>query len=431
MKQLLEMAKKVSDQVEVYSTEYTNNEVKFSNAKLHEIESKIQTVVSLRIIKDNSLGVTQTRNLLNREELIQNALDSLKGGVEANYNFPFTNELPHLYTYDLSADSLSNTQLVNECSRICEHLQSQTDGEIMAGAAMDIKKIRIINSAGTDIADQFTTYFSYGGITYPGSASAVYRIHEKKYFEQMPADMIKELINIYNKSSKVVEPKGGKMKVLFMPNSLTALIWRILSGTSLVNVYKKMSPIARLTGKKIFDEKLTIVDNPHDDRFPGARAFDDEGVATKPMKIIEKGVLKNFYSDLCYASKLNTDSTGNSYEGSPALAHLQIKPGKKSLAQMIKLIDRGIIIEGAMGAHSGNIPNGDFSVGASPGLYVEKGEIVGRVKDVMIAGNAYKTLKRIVDIGKTQSLAAVAMWPHCMGKVPPILCDSVSVTTKN
>lgn len=431
MKQLLEMAKKVSDQVEVYSTEYINNEVKFSNATLHEIESKIQTVISLRIIKDNKLGVTLTRNLLNREELIKNALDSLKGGVEANYDFPFTNELPHLYTYDLSADSLSNTQLVNECARICEQLQSQTDGEIMAGAGMDIKKIRIINSAGTDIADQFTNYFSYGGITYPGSAAAIYRIHDKKYYEQMSADMTKELIDIYNKSSKVVEPKGGKMKVLFMPNSLVALTWRVLSGTSLVNVYKKMSPIARMAGKKIFDEKLTIVDNPHDDRFPGARAFDDEGVATKPMTIIENGVLKNFYSDLYYASKLKTNSTGTSYESAPCLAHLQIKPGKKSLAQMIKSIDRGIIIEGAMGAHSGNIPNGDYSVGASPGFYVEKGEIVGRVKDVMIAGNVYKTLKRIIDIGKTQYYATAAMWPHCIGRMPPILCDGVSVTTKN
>lgn len=48
---------------------------------------------------------------------------------------------------------------------------------------------------------------------------------------------------------------------------------------------------------------------------------------------------------------------------------------------------------GALGAHSGNIPNGDFSIGLSPGLYVENGEIVGHVKDSMVAGNIYEVMK--------------------------------------
>jgi hypothetical protein len=42
-----------------------------------------------------------------------------------------------------------------------------------------------------------------------------------------------------------------------------------------------------------------------------------------------------------------------------------------------------------MGAHSGNILNGDFSIGLSPGLYVERGEILGQVKNVMVAGNIF------------------------------------------
>jgi PmbA protein len=58
-------------------------------------------------------------------------------------------------------------------------------------------------------------------------------------------------------------------------------------------------------------------------------------------------------------------------------------------------------------------------------LYVEKGEIVGRVKDAMVAGNVYQTLKQVVDIGDM-------LYPSFWGSwLPPILCDDVSVATKN
>jgi PmbA protein len=102
-----------------------------------------------------------------------------------------------------------------------------------------------------------------------------------------------------------------------------------------------------------------------------------------------------------------------------------MKPGNKSFSQLVKAIDRGIIIDGALGPHSGNIPNGDYSVGVNPGLYVENGEIVGRVKDAMVAGNVYETLKDVMEVGDTLHPSAWGAW------VPAILCDNVSVATKN
>ena len=82
----------------------------------------------------------------------------------------------------------------------------------------------------------------------------------------------------------------------------------------------------------------------------------------------------------------------------PTLANLTIAPGNDSLGDMIKNIKRGILLLGALGAHSGNIQNGDFSIGINPGLYIENGEIVGRVKDGMLAGNIYDVMKRVTAI---------------------------------
>jgi len=152
----------------------------------------------------------------------------------------------------------------------------------------------------------------------------------------MPDDAVGQITELYNSSSKVVEPKGEKMKVMFMPNSTLALRWRILSGTSSKSVYEKTSPLADKRGEKIFDEKLTIYDDPLNDKYPGARPFDDEGVACKPLTIVEKGVLKSFFYDLNYAHKLSAGPTGHGYrvaqwggdpvttKPAPAITHMNI-----------------------------------------------------------------------------------------------------------
>lgn len=435
MEQLLEMAKKVCDQAEVFAIEFTSNGVSFENAKLHDIESEIQSGLSLRIIKDGKLGFAYTRNLLNREELLQNALDAMKGGVEAGYEFPLTKDVPRLDTYDASIETLTSTEMVEECERVCDLLSSKTDGEIMAAASSHIATIRILNSTGTDVTTTFSGYGTYGATIYPGSGTGIVRVLSKKRFEPMPDALINEIIHFYTASSQDVTPQSGKMKVLFMPRSSHTLTWRLMSGTNSKSVYEKISPISDKIGKQIFDKKLTVVNDPLNDEHPGARAFDDEGVACSYFPLVENGVLQNFYYDLFYAQKLHATSTGHGYKTQrwggdvislkpgPTLTHLIVKPGDNSFENLVQSIDKGLIVEGALGAHSGNIPNGDFSIGADPALYVENGEIIGRAKDVMVAGNIYETLQHVLAIGDTLHRAAG-------GWMPAILCDNVSVSAK-
>lgn len=438
MEKLLQMAKKACDKAEVYSQEKTFTSVSFKNAKLHDINSTFQSGLALRIIKNGRLGFAYTSNLINREELLQNALVSLKGGVEANYDFPFTKELPKLDTFDPSLQNVSGQEMVEECARVCDLLKSKTNGEIFLISFTHITKIRIINGEGTDVSIQNGEYDAWGSVIYPGSGSGIGRGFQSKNFREIPRETINEIIELYNMSSRVVEPKGGKMKVLFMPDSMLTLTWRVLSGASSKSVYEKVSPIAEKIGGKIFNEKITISDDPLNDGYPNARSFDDEGVACKSLTLVENGVLKSFYYDLDYGNKLKAKSTGHGYrtvtgfgttdaitqKPGPALTHLHIKPGNKSFPELVRSMDRGIILEGAMGAHSGNISNGDYSVGVNPGLYVENGEIMGRLKDAMVAGNVYETLKHVIDIGDTLYPSFMESW------VPAILCDNVSVATK-
>lgn len=435
MEKLMEMARKVADQVEIFSNDGANNKVVFRGGKLKDVDSGFDSGVSIRIIRDGKLGFAYTKNLIDRQELIDNAVKSLEGNVEADYDFAKPREYADLDTYDKSIESLENTALLQEVNRIRSKLEGNTSCEISVFTASGTGSDRVMTSHGVDVSTKDSACYVGGHLIFPGGAAGIGRMSMDKKFNEMAPEKIEELLRIANAGEKVVEPKGGRMKVLFMPGSMLLMAWRISSGLNSVSVYQGISPIKDKVGEKIFGNNITIIDDPHNTEFPGARAFDDEGTATAKRLLVENGILRGFYYDLKYGSKLDHSSTGNGYRSAmwggetismqpaPSLKHAYIKPGDKSIAEMIGMIDRGIILEGAMGAHSGNIPNGDYSVGVSPALYVENGEIVGRIKDTMVAGNIYENLKNVIAIENK-------LTPSGMGKTPALLCDEVNVATK-
>jgi len=435
MEELLQMTTKKTDQAEVYALDEATDEIRFEDGKLKDIESKSQSGISLRIIKEGKLGFAYTKNLINREETLQNAFGSLKGGVEAPFSLPVSRGGLPLDTYDASIEGLSNAAIVEECKRVCDIIAPKTKGQINLSAGRKTVKVRLINSQGTDLSSTFSFYFFGAEILYPGSYSSIHRELVAKKFVEADNEYARFILDTYNQSEREVKPRGGKMKVLFLPETMYTLIWRVESAASGRNVYLKISPVMEKLGEKVFDEKLTIFDDPLDDRVPGARGFDDEGVSCRNLPIIEKGAVVNFYYDLNYAGKMGTEPTGHGYKTSmwggetvsfkpsPALEHLYVRTGNKSFPELIKSIDRGIIVAGAIGAHSGNIQNGDFSIGLSPGIYVEKGEILGHVKDAMIAGNVYDTMKNVVDLEDTGHSAL-------SGIFPAVLFENVSVVTR-
>jgi PmbA protein len=146
--------------------------------------------------------------------------------------------------------------------------------------------------------------------------------------------------------------------------------------------------------------------------------------------------LKGFYYDLNYATKMKTEPTGHGYKTAawsneivgvapnPTPMHLTVQAGNVSFDDMLSSIDQGVIVCGALGAHSGNVTNGDFSIGLSPGIYVENGEVKGRIKNAMVAGNIYNIMHDIIAIEDTRHATHHGMFPA-------LLLDNVSVATKN
>lgn len=166
-------------------------------------------------------------------------------------------------------------------------------------------------------------------------------------------------------------------------------------------VLEKASPWANRLGEVVTSSALTISQEP--DSGPFSCPFDDEGTPTKPLVFVQNGVLKNYACDRTTGNSLGTGSTGNGFRPglgsypSPGLFNLLIEPGKDTLPQLIARLDNGIIIDQMLG--DGGSISGDFSINVDLGYRVKNGQAIGRVKDTMVAGNAYTALKQLVALG--------------------------------
>jgi PmbA protein len=199
------------------------------------------------------------------------------------------------------------------------------------------------------------------------------------------------------------------------------LLAALIPGSGGKNVLKGESPLAGRLGERLAPEAFSVVDDGTIDFAPASSRYDGEGVPRRRTTIIENGTLASFIYDLDTAGKAGAASTGHGPGCEPS--NVIISPGGVSLAEMVKSMDEGLLVDHVMGLGQGNIINGDFSVNVSLGYKIENGEIVGRVKDVMLAGNVYDALLRIEAVGSEPQWIV----GFCL---PPVKIGALSVVAK-
>jgi PmbA protein len=67
---------------------------------------------------------------------------------------------------------------------------------------------------------------------------------------------------------------------------------------------------------------------------------------------------------------------------------------------MIASMDTGLIVDQTLGSGQSNTLAGEFSVNVALGFVVRDGQIQGRVKDAMVAGNVYELLSEVEGVGQ-------------------------------
>ncbi len=175
------------------------------------------------------------------------------------------------------------------------------------------------------------------------------------------------------------------------PAAAVSLLGRVLGVLSAGAVQQGRSFLVGKRGEPIASPLLTLTDEPLLPRGMASRHYDGEGIAARPMPLVEDGVLANFYVDTYYGSKLDWPPTTCSR------SNVVVEPGEHDLEALLAGAGTGFLVSGWLGGNA-NPTTGDFSFGFQ-GHRIEGGRRGVPVSEMNVTGNFLELLGRLVAVG--------------------------------
>jgi len=159
-------------------------------------------------------------------------------------------------------------------------------------------------------------------------------------------------------------------------------------------------------GAKVADSKLTFRASPYHPGIVAGERFTGDGFESQDMDLIRDGILTSFALSLYGSNK-----TGKPRAKNLALSNIEVLPGSISLTDMIKSIDRGVLLNRFSGAAPG--PSGDVSGVAKNSFMIENGKVTDALSETMVSFNIVDLLHNIPMISKERCMDGVTVLPWC------------------
>jgi PmbA protein len=437
---LKELMKKVSgkvDSAELFKIKNQTIPVSFEVNRLKSIDISETEGQALRVINNGGIGFSSSTGEYNLGLMIDKSIATSEFGQKASFDFPAEIKLEekekvNIYDAQVAEKSIeamisTGEDIIKEIKKVNQELRCDVN------ILKNYLEVKYLNSKGGNYSYR-KTIMAYSAMvqkTEEEDMLILYSSLESGRDNLNPGKLSAELIEKLEWGEKIVSVESGKMPVIFTPDAALVLILPLIMGLNGKMVLKKISPLSDKKGEKMWSELFSLDSDGTIDFALGSAPFDDEGVKMKRLPLVEKGAIKNFYYDLQTAGIAGVESTGNGIRESihsgpvPEVSNLIMKEGNVPFLEMVKDIKQGIIIDQVLGLGQGNIISGAFSNNVQLGFKIENGQIVGRIKDVMIAGNALQELNNIIALGNK------AKWVSGKYKFPHIYLKSLSVSTKN
>jgi PmbA protein len=201
------------------------------------------------------------------------------------------------------------------------------------------------------------------------------------------------------------ELPSGHYPVVFTPKAVTELLAAFSNVFSAKAAAEGKSLLAGKLGQRVANMRVTLLDDPLRADGLATRPFDDEGVPSRPLALIEGGEFKTFLHNTQTARQAGLESTGHAsrggYKGTVDIApsNLFFAPGASTAVQLVGGPGPVVVIDDLQGLHAGTNPiSGDFSL-ASQGHLYEDGQYRHPVHNFTVAGNFLQMLEDVEAVG--------------------------------
>lgn len=412
---IFEKGKEKFEDMETYIENTKEIEIQVFKGEIDRYNISETEGLSLKGINDGKIGYSYTEKVdeSSMDMLVEEAYENGKyiDALEKEIIFSGSDEYKELEGFN---QSLKETPLEDKIEFV-KSLEKEAfglDSRIVAVSYCAYYEIEnskyLFNTKGLNLENNISLAYSYimvvakeGEETKTGLSYRIAKDFTDFDYKKMAKEAVEEALSYLGAKSI----KSNEYPVILKNTVFADIISSFKSIFYAENVQKGLSLLKDKVGEQIAITDFTLVDDPFAEDGFMVSTFDDEGTATKYKKIIDKGILNTCLYNWKAALKDGVESTGNGYRDSyksPILtstSNLYVEKGDKSLEEILKTMDRGLLITDVQGLHSGLDPvSGDYSLSAH-GYEIEKGKIKRPVNQITIAGNIFETLMDIEEIG--------------------------------
>ena len=149
MEEILERAKKVAEEAEVFAASRKETDALFEANRLKQVQSRETSGKSLRLIKEGKIGLSASNRANGTEELVSMAAEVAAFGAEAKFRLPQPESYPEVEVYDSKIESVTEDQMVELGQSLIDRILKHTP-ELVCEAAVSRStvSIDILNSNG-------------------------------------------------------------------------------------------------------------------------------------------------------------------------------------------------------------------------------------------------------------------------------------------
>lgn len=429
------------DSAELYELWSYRLPVSFRAGALESVKAVSTAGRALRVVKDGRLGFSTTTDMTDGTTLVRNSLESAQFGDPVPFEFPVEQPSQAVQCFDGEVERLDEGALITLGEEIVERIKAY-DPELQIEVSVEkgVEDVRLLNTGGLELEERRTSFAISVEVTraVEGDILIVYDQASSRRKEDVDGLALAErIVERLRWAEKTASVESKAMPVVLESLGTLSLLLPLMYGLNGRQVYLGVSPLGEKMGQRVFDRRFTLVDDGRLDFARRSGSFDDEGVPTSEKPLIEGGIVRQFLYDLKTAGQAGTRPTGNGFKSGALYgggfqqppdvvpSTWLVPPGDRSLEQILGELDEALLVEQIIGLGQGNVLGGEFSNNVSVGFLVRKGEIVGRVKNTMIAGNVYDLLQDgLIGLGDRPEQVYGVL------RVPAIAVDGVGVVSK-
>lgn len=405
------------DFADVFLEEKQTTGIGMEAGKIERVHSGLDAGAGIRVLSGEATAYAYT-NDTSKEGLLEAAkiVSHAARGGKKDFILDLTTVKP-LVNFEIkvrpeTVPTSSKVELVKRVEKAARSADNEKIKQVIVGYGDTVQRVTMANSEGTYVEDErirtrlvVNVVASEEGMIQTGY-DAVGSLNGFELFEQYNPEELARVAarRAVNMLSALPAP-SGKMPVVMAGEAGGTMVHEACGhGLEADLEQRELSVYTGKKGQQVANELVTVVDDATLANRYGSFRFDDEGVPSRKVTLIENGILTDYLYDHLTAIKDKRESNGHgrreSYQHKPIprMGNTYIAPGKEDPDKIIKDYKNGLLVK-KMGGGQVNTTTGDFVFDVAEGYLIKDGEIGRMVRGATLTGNGPEVLRMVERVG--------------------------------